>query len=127
MAGRFRGDNGLCARMVTGIVRRYQLSGVSLLLDQERAYDRVHPDYLHVCLTRFSLPPRLINRITSLFSDTFICFNVHGFLSVPFTPSHGLCQGDSFSPLLFNLAIEPLLRTLCVSPSIPGFSFPRGC
>ena len=127
MAGRFRGDNGLCARMVTGIVRRYQPSGVGLLLDQEKAYDLVHPDHLHACLMRFSLPPRLINRITSLFFNNFICFNVHSFLSVPFTPSRGLCQGDPFSLLLFNLAIEPLLRTLCVSPSIPGLSFPRGC
>ncbi|KAG1487412.1 hypothetical protein G6F53_012717 [Rhizopus delemar] len=67
------------------IARRYKLPGVSLLLDQEKAYDRVHPDYLHACLTRFGLPPQLSTCITSLFFNTSICVNVNGFLSVPFS------------------------------------------
>ncbi|KAG0735934.1 hypothetical protein G6F23_011255 [Rhizopus arrhizus] len=53
MAGRFIGDNGLCARMIMDITKQYKLPGVSLLLDQEKAYDRVHPDYLHACLSFF--------------------------------------------------------------------------
>ncbi|KAG1277445.1 hypothetical protein G6F66_012295 [Rhizopus arrhizus] len=126
MVARFIGDNGLCARIIMDIARQYKLPGVSLLLDQEKAYDLVHPDYLHVCLTRFGLPFRLINCITSLFFNTFICVNVNGFFSAPFAQSRGLRQGDPLSLLLFNLAIEPLLRTIYASPSITGFSFQVG-
>ncbi|KAG0755182.1 hypothetical protein G6F24_012005 [Rhizopus arrhizus] len=94
--------------------RNYKRPGFSLLLDQEKAYDRVHPDYLHACLTRFGLPSRLINCITSLFFNTSICVNVNGFVSVHFAQGRRLRQRD------------PLLRTIYVSPSITGFSFQVG-
>ncbi|KAG1254667.1 hypothetical protein G6F68_010736 [Rhizopus microsporus] len=126
MAGRFRGDNGLCARMVTGIVRRYQPSGVGLLLDLEKAYDWVHPDYFYACLTYFGLLPRLINCITSFLFNTSLCVKINDFLSVSFTQGRGLCQGNPLLPLLFNLAVKPLLRTIYASPSIPGFPFQEG-
>ncbi|KAG1018649.1 hypothetical protein G6F26_010776 [Rhizopus arrhizus] len=92
----------------------------------EKAYDWVHPDYFYACLTYFGLLPRLINCITSFLFNTSLCVKINDFLSVSFTQGRGLCQGNPLLPLLFNLAVKPLLRTIYASPSIPGFPFQEG-
>ncbi|KAG1136397.1 hypothetical protein G6F37_012055 [Rhizopus arrhizus] len=123
MAGRFIADNGLSARLVMDFAQRFKLPGVGLLLDQEKAYDRIHPGYLAACLDRFGFPEELISCISSLFFNTSLCINVNGFTSVPFPQGRGLRQGDPLSPLLFNLALEPLLRSIWSSPHLAGFRF----
>lgn len=97
-----------------------------MLLDQEKAYNQAHPDYFYACLTHFGLHPQLINCITSFFFNTPLCVKNNGFLLVPFTQGRGFCQGDPLSPLLFNLAVRSLLRTIHASPSIPDFPFQKG-
>jgi hypothetical protein len=94
------------------IAQRMKLPGIALLLDQEKAYDRVHPQYLKACLDKYGFPQPLVVSIISLFFGTSLCINVNGFLTAPISQDRGLRQGDPLSPLLFNLAIEPLLRAI---------------
>lgn len=89
---------------------------VAVFLDQEKAYDRVHPEYLRRVLHHFGFPPTLINSLSSLFFGTKIHVSINGWLGAPFTQGRGLRQGDPLSPLLFNLAFEPLLRSILASP-----------
>ncbi|EIE75871.1 hypothetical protein RO3G_00575 [Rhizopus delemar RA 99-880] len=107
------------------IAERFKLPGIALLLDQEKAYDRVHPQYLKACLERFGFPSTLVTSILSLFFGTSLCINVNGFLTTSIQQARGLRQGDPLSPLLFNLAIEPFLRSIWSSSLISGFTFPR--
>ncbi|KAG1435288.1 hypothetical protein G6F55_014371 [Rhizopus delemar] len=58
-------------------------SAIGLLLDQEKAYDRIHPDYLRQVLQRFAFPDSIINSISSLFFSTELQLNINGFLSDP--------------------------------------------
>lgn len=121
MPERFIADNGVTTRLIMDIAQRFKLPGIALLLDQEKAYDRVHPKYLQACLEHFGFPSSLIHCIQTLFFGTSLCINVNGFLSTPIAQARGLRQGDRLSPLLFNLAIEPLLRSIWFSRLITGF------
>ncbi|KAG0891768.1 hypothetical protein G6F34_011418 [Rhizopus arrhizus] len=50
--------------------------------------------------------------------------NVNGHLTLPIPLGRGLRQGDPISPILFNLALEPLIRAIIHSPRIQGFQPP---
>ena len=93
-----------------------------VLLDQEKAYDRVHPDYLRAVLQRFRFPDVIIDTLLKLFFQTRISVSVNGFLGAPVDQGRGLRQGDPLSPLLFNLAFEPLLRSILASQQLRGIS-----
>jgi hypothetical protein len=95
---------------------------VACLLDQEKAYDRVHPTYLRQVLLRFGFPSSLVSCLCSLFFGTEISISINGWLGVPIPQLRGLRQGDPLSPLLFNLAFEPLLRSILACPGLSGVS-----
>ncbi|CEP09058.1 hypothetical protein, partial, partial [Parasitella parasitica] len=59
-----------------------------------------------------------------LFFDTHLVVNVNGFLSPRVPQLPGLKQGDPISPILFNLAFEPLLRKMLQDPHLSGYQLP---
>ncbi|KAK4518233.1 uncharacterized protein ATC70_001585 [Mucor velutinosus] len=95
---------------------------VAVLLDQEKAYDRVNPTYLAMVLRQFGFPASLVSSVSSLFFGTRISLSINGWLGAPIDQQRGLRQGDPLSPLLFNLAFEPFLRTILACPSLQGVS-----
>lgn len=122
--GRFIGDNGFALSMVMEQARGFDSGGIGLLLDQEKAYDRVHPDYLAAVLERFGFPATWIHCIQSLFFGNQVSVNINGFFTDAILQERGLRQGDPLSPLLFNLALEPFLLSILQDSSITGFVCP---
>ncbi|CDH55956.1 hypothetical protein RO3G_01611 [Lichtheimia corymbifera JMRC:FSU:9682] len=122
LAKRLISDNGWVAQNLMHHVRRFSpsSSSVGVLLDQEKAYDRVHSDYLRQVMTRFGFPIQFIDSLLHLFFSTSISLSINGWLSSPVSQLRGLRQGDPISPLLFNLAFEPLIRTLLSDPLLLG-------
>ncbi|KAG2216959.1 hypothetical protein INT45_007394 [Circinella minor] len=77
LPGKFIGNNGLTAQLIMDYARHHRLLGVGLIIDQQKAYDLVHPTYL--CLVLLHV-------------------------------------------VLFNLAFDPLLRTILNDSQFHGFS-----
>jgi len=119
--GRLIADNGLVMQSFLEHCKRTNTKGAGILFDQEKAYDRVHPDYLRAVMTKMNVPSQMITAICTLFFNTNVNLNINGFLAQPFVQQRGLRQGDPLSPLLFNLAFEPLLQSILTCPEITGF------
>ncbi|KAG1258817.1 hypothetical protein G6F68_008538 [Rhizopus microsporus] len=124
MPGRFIGENGKLLNVVMSVAEKTSSQAIGLLLDQEKAYDRIHPEYLRQSMSVLGIPSAVIDSLCTLFFSTSIRINVNGHLSDSFIQQRGLRQGDPISPLLFNIAFDPFLRSVNTSPDIAGFKFP---
>lgn len=102
VGGRFISDNGLLMKLVMEQARLSSSSSIGLLLDQEKAYDRVHPLYLRSVLLRFGIPATLVDCIERLFFSTYLHINVNGFLTDSISQRRGLKQGDPLSPIFLT-------------------------
>jgi hypothetical protein len=123
MKGRFIGDNGLALLLLLQQARYRKYQGIGLLLDQEKAYDRVHPLYLVKVLEAFGFHPRFIQCVHGLFFGNSVQVNVNGYFSPSVEQQRGLRQGDPLSPILFNLALEPLLIAINQDSYIEGYQY----
>ncbi|KAG1450645.1 hypothetical protein G6F46_010634 [Rhizopus delemar] len=56
-------DHGMALSLILEQARGFRLPGVGLLLDQETAYDRVHPGYLRSVMVKFNFPAQFITFI----------------------------------------------------------------
>ena len=81
MTNRFIAENRLVARLIIKNAKATNSSTIALLLDSQKAYDRIHPDYLHQTLQLFAFPLPFINCITALFFNTQIAININGHIS----------------------------------------------
>jgi hypothetical protein len=98
-------------------------SDIALLLDQEKAYDRVHPLYLKSVLVAFGFSRQMVDCIIGLFFDNRVRININGHFTDTVIQRRGLRQGDPLSPVLFNMVLEPLLRHILQDQSFQGFVF----
>ncbi|KAG2192922.1 hypothetical protein INT47_002761, partial [Mucor saturninus] len=128
MPNRLISDNGWLNQMFMANARDVapSIPQVAVLLDQEKAYDRVHPDYLRKVLVRFGFPLTLVDCLGTLFFGIEISISINGWLGVPIPQSRGLRQSDPLSPPLFNLAFEPLLRSILSCSGLSGVSLGGG-
>ncbi|KAK4515528.1 uncharacterized protein ATC70_010478 [Mucor velutinosus] len=123
MPGRFIGDNGMILNNTRLIAAETSSDSIALLLDQEKAYDRIHPDYLRAVMQRFNLPTNIIHSLITLLFSTQIHININGHISTSsITQQRGIRQGDPISPLLFNIAFDPFLRSIQQDPQFTGFN-----
>lgn len=79
-------------------------------IDFKKAYDSIHRPSLLKILRHFGLHPKLIKLIELTLTNTTSKIKFRGELSEPFLIRTGLRQGDGLSPLLFNCALEYIMR-----------------
>lgn len=97
-------------------------SGFLLMLDLEKAYDRVNHGFLKLAMARFGLPDSWIQALGTLYSVASSRVQMNGFLTDPIRLERGVRQGCPLSPMLFLFAIEPLACLIRDCPDLHGVS-----
>ncbi|VDC04552.1 unnamed protein product [Peniophora sp. CBMAI 1063] len=105
-------DNVALARMVMAHGEVKNKNGVLVLLDQEKAYDKIDLDYLWSVVRAYNIPEEWIAPVEALYAKATSKVIINGVMSQPFELTRGVRQGDPLSCLLFVLAIEPLAEML---------------
>ncbi len=80
---------------------------VALSLDAEKAFDRVHWEFLFTTLSKFVFGPCFIKWVQTLCKTPKACVITNGKVSLPFYLTRGTRQGCPVSPLRFNITLEP--------------------
>jgi hypothetical protein len=83
-----------------------------LLLDFEKAYDRVSHSWLRHTLHASNFPCNLTKLILSIHTSSIGQVIINNRLSTKFFIQSGVRQGDPLAPFLFILSLEPLLLHL---------------
>ncbi|KAG1117144.1 hypothetical protein G6F40_003152 [Rhizopus arrhizus] len=123
LGDRFIAENGMILNILMEQAHVQKRPEIGLLLDQEKAYDRVHPMYLRQTMLAFGFPPSLVHSLESLFFGNAVRININGYFANRIDQRRGLRQGDPLSPFLFNIALEPFLRHILQDSSFQGFRF----
>lgn len=120
MPGGIIGKNGKLLHTVITDAEYSFSTAVGLLLDQEKAYSRIHSDYLQQAMSAFGIPEPIIASLLTLFSIA-IRINIDEHTLQHFVQRRGLRQDDPISPLLFNIAFNPFPRTLSANTAIQSY------
>jgi len=95
----------------------YKQSARYLFIDFQKAYDSTHRDTLRKCMQEFKIPKKLINMCKTCIQKTRSAVRVEGTFSSFFENNTSLKQGNSLSPILFNLALQKVIQCIKMVPS----------
>lgn len=99
-----------------------------LLIDFEKAYDRIEWNFIIMMLKTFGFPPFFFKMVETLLRGATTCMEVNGTTSQGFSLSRSIRQGCSLVPTLFVLAVDALfylLRDSSLSPLVKGIQLPN--
>jgi len=95
-----------------------------LFIDFKAAYDTVDRDQLWQIMHDYGFPDKLTRLVKATMERVMCYVRVSGTLSSPFESRRGLRQGDGLSCLLFNIALEGVIRRARIDTS--GTIFRKG-
>ena len=96
-----------------------------LLLDQEKAFDRVSREYMHEVIKEFNFPPLIVKAIMAMYANTTANISINGNMSKTIKLKAGVRQGCPLSPTIFALCIEPLGNLIRENKSYTGITIPE--
>ena len=105
-------QNNLHTRDIITYTKEKQMQAAIISLDQEKAFDRVAHDYLFKTITAHNLGTYIEAWIKTLDKNPQSQLLVSHTLGEPFSLTRSIRQGNSLSPLLYILTLEPLLENI---------------
>ncbi|KAL8572732.1 hypothetical protein ACOMHN_030314 [Nucella lapillus] len=81
-------------------------------LDLAKAFDTVSHDLVRKGMQRFGIPDFLVNVVADMYEGAITTFTVKGGQTEPIAIGSGIKQGDPLSPILLDMALDPLLCLL---------------
>lgn len=119
ITGRWIGDNALYHQALIEWLRldvdaagAPRQGGALYFLDIEKAYDRVHRQWLYASAEGLGLGPQVLRWIRLLTANSTARVCVNGMLSDAFPVHNGLPQGSTLSPPLWVIQLQPLTAYL---------------
>ncbi|PNW69658.1 hypothetical protein CHLRE_27g757197v5 [Chlamydomonas reinhardtii] len=119
ITGRWIGDNALYLqgliewmRLDVGADGTPRQGGALYFLDIEKAYDRVHRQWLYASAEGLGFGPRMLRWIRLITANGSARVCVNGMLSDAFPVLNGLPQGSTASPPLWVIQMQPLTSFL---------------
>jgi len=111
-------DNIFALKIMNEILWECNQSVQYLFIGFQKAYDSIHRDALWKCMKEFKIPTKLINMCKTCVQKTRSVVRIEGTLSSFFENKTGLKQGDPLSPALFNLALQKVIQSKKMVPSV---------
>ena len=122
--GRSIQDNCSYLRDIVDDINYENDTGILLSLDQEKAFDRVDHNYLLDLLKMYGFSQNFLKWIRILYTDICSSVLVNGHVSESFNVTRSVRQGCPLSPLLYILALEPVLVKIRNDKDIQGCPIP---
>lgn len=113
-------DNTTKVLHLLHVGNKSQIQYVFINTDAEKAFDRVHWNFMLSVLRYGGFGNKMLQWIASIYSCPMAQVQANGVLSEAFQISNGTCQGCPLSPLLFALSLEPFLCTIRSNQDITG-------
>ena len=100
------------ARRLQDYAERRGDKGLMLLLDWEKAFDRIDHDMMFKALETMNVPDELMKVIKGLYHNPQFFVEINGTRSSTGRQNTGIRQGCPLSPYLFILVMDRLFATL---------------
>ena len=113
--GRSTTDQLFIIRQIMEKAWEYNISIHQLFVDFKQAYDSIRRNIIFNIMEEFGIPRKLIRLTKATLTATKCKIMIQGALSDPFDIDTGLRQGDRLSTILFNLALEKVIRAMSIN------------
>ena len=120
VANRYIGENTRIIYDIMFYTEKYNLPGLLLLIDFEKAFDSVAWSFINKVLDFFNFGPIFKRWISTFYKNIESCCLVNGHCSEWFVMERGCRQGDPISPYIFILCAEVLGMLIRQNHNIAG-------
>ncbi|KAJ6652524.1 hypothetical protein lerEdw1_011494 [Lerista edwardsae] len=118
--GRKMTDSLVLMREVFLSVTRRRWKGILVQIDQSKAFDRIDRTYLWKTLRAKGIPDAFIEHLSYLYDRAKVVPMINGWPGEKVPILSGIRQGFPLSPLLYALALDPLLSKIHSEDRIEG-------
>ena len=120
VSGRYIGEAARSILDIMDYTKTYEIPGLLLFIDFEKAFDSLEWNFMFKCLEVFGFGSSLTRWIETFYSNITSCIINNGTLSASFEINRGVRQGDPLSPYLFIIAMELLAVAIRSCSEIDG-------
>ncbi len=118
--GRYIGANARLIQDYFENCENFQIPGILLFLDFEKAFDSLEWNFMLETLSKFNFGDKFINWVKIIYNKPIISIKNNGWLSCDISLERGFRQGCPLSALLFVIAVEIMAINIRNNEKIKG-------